>query len=173
MPEAIHDTFSSRDLVLRLYHCVSEQGNLLLSVAPKGDGTVDDVSRQSIEGFGDWVRDHAEAVYGTFERSRMRMNRQGNVVTYQSPGISKCANWSLKNSTTAYLWVQWWPGSSWPIGNFDHEVIRVTLARDGREVAFRQDGRRVEFYGLPHSSPDKICRYNILKIEFNPHPDLC
>jgi alpha-L-fucosidase len=172
VPESIHDTLRPRDILHRLYTCVSEQGNLLISVAPKGDGTVDDAARQSIDRVGEWVKDHAEAVYGRFERPRHRYNQAGQIITYLSPGISKCANWALKDERTAYLWVQWWPGANWPIGNFPHTVKKVTLVRDGSAVEFQQDGSRVNFKNLPQTSPDTICRYNILKIDFEPNPEL-
>ncbi len=165
VPEARLDTMDVRRILHVLQLNVSEQGNLLLSIAPKPDGSVDDAAELSLRRFGNWVQRHAEAVYGRFQRP-IRLNENGNVRTYLSPGCSKCGKWALRDEHTAYLWVRWWPGSEWPIGSFHHTLKRVTLLATEEEVAFEQDGLKVLFKGLPKESPDAIAHYNILKLEF-------
>ena len=167
IPESILDTARLRDILHILYLNVSEQGNLLLSVAPKPDGTIDDLASMTIRHLGEWVRDHAEAVYGLFERTQ-RIDDNGRVYRYLTPGSSKCAKWALKNDTTAFLWVRWWPGAEWPIGHFHHNLKKATLINTGGDISFSQEGQRVLFTGLPTESPDKIARYNIIKLEFEP-----
>jgi alpha-L-fucosidase len=40
-------------------------GNLLLDVGPREDGTITPEQTERLEGLGDWIAPHAEAVYGT------------------------------------------------------------------------------------------------------------
>jgi alpha-L-fucosidase len=167
IPESRRDTARLRDLLHVLQINVAEQGNLLLSIAPKGDGTVDDTAELVLREFGQWTRDHAEAVYGRFQRCR-RITDAGKVIRYLTPGISKCAKWALKDDNTAYLWVRWWPGGDWPIGHFDHHLKKVTLVNTGQDVPFKQIGPRVELSGLPAECPDRVAHYAILKFEFQP-----
>jgi alpha-L-fucosidase len=62
-----HDTNqkSVGQLVRYLAETIGMGGNLLLDVGPKEDGTITEAQTARLEGLGDWVGAHAEAVYGT------------------------------------------------------------------------------------------------------------
>lgn len=53
------------DLVAELIDTVSKNGNLLLNIGPKPDGTIPDEERALLEGVGDWLIRNGEAVYGS------------------------------------------------------------------------------------------------------------
>jgi alpha-L-fucosidase len=53
------------DLITRLVQCIGRDGNMLLGVGPRPDGTIDPDSIARIHELGDWMRAHGEAVYGT------------------------------------------------------------------------------------------------------------
>jgi alpha-L-fucosidase len=52
-------------LVHDLVDIVSKNGNLLLNVGPKADGTIPDEAANLLLGIGDWLRVNGEAIYGT------------------------------------------------------------------------------------------------------------
>ncbi len=52
-------------LVHDLVDIVSKNGNLLLNVGPKADGTIPDEAKQLLLGIGDWLKVNGEAIYGT------------------------------------------------------------------------------------------------------------
>lgn len=56
---------SVRQLVRYFVETIGMGGNLLLDVGPMEDGTIPAEQVERLEGLGDWVRKHAEAVYGT------------------------------------------------------------------------------------------------------------
>ncbi len=60
------DEFKSvTTLVHDLVDIVSKNGNLLLNVGPKPDGTIPDEAANRLLGLGDWLTTNGEAIYGT------------------------------------------------------------------------------------------------------------
>jgi len=61
-----NDTFKSPEFVVhQLVDIVSKNGNLLLNIGPRSDGTIpDDVQRVLLD-VGDWLTVNGEAIYGT------------------------------------------------------------------------------------------------------------
>lgn len=54
---------SVRHILLSLIHVVCRNGNLLLNVGSKGDGSIPERDREILEEIGDWRRVNGEAVY--------------------------------------------------------------------------------------------------------------
>ena len=60
------DTYrTSASLIGELVDVVSKNGNLLLNVGPKSDGTIPPEARTVLLGIGDWLRVNGEAIYGS------------------------------------------------------------------------------------------------------------
>ena len=53
------------ELVCKLVDIVSKNGNLLLNVGPKPDGTIPQIQRDRLEGLGAWLDVNGEAIFGT------------------------------------------------------------------------------------------------------------
>ncbi|MFF9016908.1 alpha-L-fucosidase [Streptomyces sp. NPDC014870] len=60
-----HNQKSVRQLVRYFTETIGMGGNLLLAVGPREDGTIPAEQVERLEGLGDWIARHAEAVYGT------------------------------------------------------------------------------------------------------------
>lgn len=56
---------SSRQIVCDLIDIVSKNGNLLLNVGPKADGTICDEEKAVLKGIGAWLKVNGEGIYGT------------------------------------------------------------------------------------------------------------
>ena len=63
--EDVSEFLSVDELVDSFVDIVSKNGNLLLNVGPKADGTIPDGQRQRLEGLGRWLRTNGEAIFDT------------------------------------------------------------------------------------------------------------
>lgn len=62
----VHDTFKSPQVLLdQLVDVVSKNGNLLLNIGPKPDGTIPEPVQQTLLTMGRWLSMNGEAIYGS------------------------------------------------------------------------------------------------------------
>ncbi|WP_436924139.1 alpha-L-fucosidase [Halosimplex amylolyticum] len=59
------DHLSTGELVRTFVDVVSKNGNLLLNVGPKADGTIPSLQREPLRGLGAWLDVHGEAIFGS------------------------------------------------------------------------------------------------------------
>jgi alpha-L-fucosidase len=59
------DYKSATDLIDSLVDIVSKNGNLLLDIGPRADGTIPSIMRDRLLAIGAWLRVNGEAIYGT------------------------------------------------------------------------------------------------------------
>jgi alpha-L-fucosidase len=61
-----NDTFKSSEVVIhQLVDIVSKNGNLLLNIGPRSDGTIPDEVQRVLREIGVWLKANGEAIYGT------------------------------------------------------------------------------------------------------------
>ena len=58
------DYKSSQEVIVNLIDVVSKNGNLLLNIGPKADGSIPDGDRRILEDLGAWMKDNREAIVG-------------------------------------------------------------------------------------------------------------
>lgn len=60
------DTYKSPEFIIHLLtDVVSKNGNLLLNIGPRSDGTIPDPAQQVLREIGTWLKTNGEAIYGT------------------------------------------------------------------------------------------------------------
>jgi alpha-L-fucosidase len=74
-----------REVVHYLVDVVSKNGNLLLNIGPKADGTIPEVMQSCLRRVGEWLRVNGEAIYGSrpwdkYKEGDVRFTRKGNVL---------------------------------------------------------------------------------------------
>ncbi|MCL2426653.1 MAG: alpha-L-fucosidase [Oscillospiraceae bacterium] len=65
MCEGDDTVLSSRDLVRLLVEYVSHNGNLLINVGPRADGTIPEIQASRLRDLGAWLEKYGDAIYGT------------------------------------------------------------------------------------------------------------
>ena len=81
---------SEPELIQMLCDVVAKNGNLLIGVGPRPDGTVPDAARSLLEALGSWLSVNGEAIYGsrpwvvtesaTTEGTPLRFTKSGEAV---------------------------------------------------------------------------------------------
>lgn len=59
-----HEYKSTKALIQELVRVVSRDGNYLLNIGPKGDGTVPSQTADTLQKVGEWMRAYGESIYG-------------------------------------------------------------------------------------------------------------
>lgn len=80
-------TLSSTELIHLLIDIVSKNGNLLLNVGPKPDGTIPGIQLGRLKDLGDWMAINGDAIYDTtpWERSETK-TKSGKEVRFTQKG---------------------------------------------------------------------------------------
>jgi len=61
-----NDTFKSPQFIVhQLADVVSKNGNLLMNIGPRADGTIPDEVQQVLRDVGGWLKENGDAIYGT------------------------------------------------------------------------------------------------------------
>ena len=60
-----NDFKKAKDIICDLVDIVSKNGNLLLNIGPKADGTISEEDTRILTEIGDWLRDNGESIYDT------------------------------------------------------------------------------------------------------------
>lgn len=147
------DWLPARKVVTMLKEVTAGQGNLLLNIGPRPDGSVPPEAVERLTAVGKWTRTYGEAIYG-------RVDRPDGL-----EGWSGCGTWTRKGRD-CYFWVYNWPGETLAIGGIRSKVKSVRLMPDGRLLRFKQEHRRLLVKGLPRTCPDKNVEIGMLKINF-------
>jgi alpha-L-fucosidase len=152
------DWYGVRKVLELLRTCAAGQGNLLLNVGPKPDGTVPNEAVERLGSVGRWLTRNGEAVYG-------RVNRADR------PTMEWMANggWTTKGRT-AYFWCTRWPGRDLVIGGLRTRVREASLLAGGKPIRFEQEGERLVLRGLPASAPDTIAGVTVIRLECSGRP---
>lgn len=123
--------FTAGQLIQRLVDIVSKNGNFLLDIGPRADGTIPQVMADRLTEIGDWLRINGDAIYGS---AYWIQATDGNVRFTVTPGKFNMISLG-------------WPGDqlvvSAPVPVTADSRIRL-LGSDGRPLAWTQrDGQLI------------------------------
>lgn len=161
-----NDTFKSPEFVVhQLIDIVSKNGNLLLNIGPRSDGTIPQEVEQVLLDVGTWLKVNGEAIYGT--RPWKTYGEGPTKVAAGSFHDTETASYTAEDfrfttrDATLYAIELGWPGSGEAVVHAlgsavgSGRVQSLDLLGSDRKVQFEQrsDGLHVE---LPAQPP---CKY--------------
>ena len=128
------------ELVDYLVDVVSKNGNLLINIGPRADGTIPEAMQNTLRKVGEWLKVNGEAIYGTtywetFEDGDFRFTRKGD--------------------TLYAIALQWPEEETVTLTSLAGKKIKTVKMLGGEAVRFKQEAR-----GLTITVPDKRpCKY--------------
>jgi alpha-L-fucosidase len=141
---------TAADLVQLLVDVVSKNGNLLINVGPKADGTIPDLQREPLEGLGRWLDTNGEAIFGT---------RPWVVAEPVQTEVESRLTWT---DGTLYLITFEWPGATLKLSKddgIDPEILKGVQRLDGGLVNWISFSDGVQI-SLPSSPETKAPAYS-------------
>jgi alpha-L-fucosidase len=139
-------------LIQNLLLTARRQGNLLLNVGPRGDGSIPEEYYEIFGRLGDWVRSNGEAFFNT-DPEQMDWIGQGT--------------WTVRGKT-AYLHVLRWPGEELVVTGLQCQAQSARLLVSGEPVRFEQNEGKLRLSGLPAEAPDPL--NTVIAIEMDRPP---
>jgi alpha-L-fucosidase len=161
-----NDTYKSPELIIhQLVDIVSKNGNLLLNVTPRPDGTIPDGEQAALREVGAWLRANGEAIYDTRPWKRF-----GEGPTQVAGGAFQDANtkpftpndfrFTTKGSTIYAIELGWPPEGRATIHSLGSDtlgqtkVLDVTLLGSPGALKWQQRADRLDVE-LPPQRPGK------------------
>lgn len=144
--------------------CASRQGNLLLNVGPRGDGSIPEATLSILRDVGNWLKLHQEAIFGT-DFFTFDLREEGN---FRS-------EWNHAGSLTArgnnLFWIiKRWPKEGLTLGGLQVRVKRAAFLHNDASIDFQQDGTRLQLRGLPQAGPTPLLP--VIRLECDAPPKL-
>lgn len=151
------------EVIDTLVDIVSKNGQLLLNISPKADGTIPQDQREVLHALGDWLQANGESIYDTrpwltFGEGPTRMERGGHFVGSVRYGAEDIRYTRSKDGDTLYAIVL---GN--PSGDLTLRSVNVVTASPGADIRRVADGARVEFTVNDRGQP-------VLRTSRSPHP---
>ncbi len=121
---------STREVLHTLIDIVSKNGQLLLNISPKADGTIPNDQEQVLLGIGKWLKNYGEAIYETrpfvdFGEGPTRLEKGGHFIKMKGGYTPQDIRYTRKGEIV-YAIVLGWPGKN--------EQVVMTLFGEGNKA---------------------------------------
>ena len=127
---------SMKDLIGYLVRAAGNDGNLLLNIGPRPDGTIQPEAVERLRAVGDWLGTYGRSIYGT----------RGGPVSPRAWGAT------TRRGDTIFVHVLDWPDRSLSLPPLGMRVVRAAMLNGGQrvDVVESRDGVTLT---LPQSAP--------------------
>jgi alpha-L-fucosidase len=149
-----HRWKSPAQIVRALAVCASGAGNLLLNIAPKGDGSLPAPAVELLEAVGAWLAVNGASVYGT-TRSPWLAHAYGVITCAPRRLFLHCFSWPAEGEIR--------------LGFLASRATDARLLAGGEPVAIEQRDDVLTVRGLPGDAPDDLD--TVIEVELDGGPD--
>ena len=136
---------SPKEIAEMLRKAAAGQGNLLLNIGLKGDGSIPQKTIYILDEVGRWLKTNGSAIYDTDRFEFNLRQRKG-----------PCADWTHHGHFTAgkrafYLHMHSWPGRELVMTGLECDVVKVVSFATGTEYKFTQVNGKLVVHNLPNT----------------------
>ncbi len=162
-------------VVHTLVDVVSKNGNLMLNVPLRGDGSIDDKARATVDGITEWMAMNSESIYGT---RPWKTFGEGPAIAGAAPISAQGFNEGRGKAFTGedmrfaqkggilYATLLGWPADKTitikSLGSIPGKIQKVDMLGSNAKLTFSQSSEGLKV-NLPDNAPGKIAY--VLKIE--------
>lgn len=146
---------SASQILYSLVTAASGEGNYLLNIGPKADGSICRRELSRLDVIGEWMKAYGESIYGS-ERCPIHPGRLGLM--------------TAKGSTVYYHVFRYPRQGEFSLWGIRNKVKSATIMATGQHLTIESGtNTRLWFRGLPKTPPDKI--NTVIKMELDGKPD--
>jgi len=133
---------SVKELIGYLVRAAGNDGNLLLNIGPRPDGTIQPEAVERLHAIGDWLRTYGRSIYGT----------RGGPVSPRSWGAT------TRRADTVFVHVLDWPDRSLSLPPVGAHIVRASMLSGGQAVSFveSRDGVTLTLPPPTTGEPDRV-----------------
>ena len=161
---------SAKTVIHTLIDVVSKNGNLMLNIPVRGDGSIDELERAIVEEIGVWMKLNSKSIYGTRpwkifgegpqQASAGALTAQGFNEGKGKPYTSEDIRFAQKDKKL-YATVMAWPENGTAVikslakNNQHHteKIKQIKLVSTGEKLKFKQTEQGLEVY-FPSQKPE-------------------
>ncbi|MEP6556186.1 MAG: alpha-L-fucosidase [Ferruginibacter sp.] len=171
---------SSKTVIQTLVDIVSKNGNLMLNIPVRGDGTIDEKERKIVEGIGAWMKLNSESIYGTrpwkifgegpAQEAAAKLSAQGFNEGKGKPFTHEDIRFATKDNVL-YATALGWPEDGKLVikslaNNSEHfpkEVKKIEWLPTKQSLTFERNENGL-IVSLPQKKSDELTFANVIKI---------
>ncbi|MEO8534467.1 MAG: alpha-L-fucosidase [Flavobacterium sp.] len=170
---------SAKTVIHTLIDVVSKNGNLMLNIPVRGDGSIDEAEREIVTEIGLWMKANSQSIYATRpwkifgegpqQQSAGALTGQGFNEGKGKPFTSEDIRFVQKNNIL-YATVMGWPENGTAIIKslgivseyYPQKIKQIKLLSTGEKLKFEQSDKTLKVY-FPGQQP-KVAYANVLEI---------
>ena len=142
-----------KNIVRNLIRCTRDNGNYLLNIGPKADGSIPSESVGILTEVGRWMDKHGDLIRGNVGKCNVKRGQFSDFI---------------ERGNKLYIMVQFWPGSELSIGGLMTKAISAKVYGISTAVKIEQSDWRLRLSGLPATAPDPLV--SVVEVEFAESP---
>ena len=133
---------SVKELIGYLVRAAGNDGNLLLNIGPRPDGTIQPEAIERLRAMGDWLGTYGRSIYGT----------RGGPVSPRAWGAT------TRRGDTVFVHVLDWPDRTLSLPLLGARIVRASMLKGGHEVgvAESRDGVTLTVPSSAAGEPDRV-----------------
>jgi alpha-L-fucosidase len=171
---------TAKTVIQTLVDIVSKNGNLMLNIPVRGDGSIDEKERKIVEEIGAWMKVNSESIYGTrpwnifgegpAQQTSAQLNAQGFNEGKGKPFTPEDIRFATKDNVL-YATAMGWPQEGKLVVKnlaksskyFPKEIQKVEWLPTKQSLTFERNENGL-IVSLPEKKSDELAYANVIKI---------